>query len=289
MIVEAEVERLLPLLVIGSRFDRALSDSARTSKIVEETTLPTKSLRDWTKGTSSRQDRTRFFAASARARMNESPEIERIANEFNRLRDADETESGSTAQLDAWLKILNARVGSDLLLVTGAPPCIRTKGFVQKIGDAPLDGPEIEAAVLPALTSHALQRYRETQIADSSYRVENLGRYRINLHRERGRAAAAIRALPQIVPSLSELNLQIGNANRGFLISSGKSRPVPHHPAPRTRTGSRCDSRAAANSSVAERTESSAVCRNSGASSARVGADRRPCRLWKIHDACGLD
>lgn len=158
--------------------------------------------------------------------MDEPPDIDRIANELNQLRDADESESGSTAQLDAWLKILNARAGSDLLLVTGAPPCIRTKGFVQRIADAPLDGPEIEAAVLPALTSHALRRYRETQIADSSYRVEALGRYRINLHRERGRAAAAIRALPQKVPSLRELNLPpsvetLARLPRGLVLIGG--------------------------------------------------------------------
>src|SRR5262249_32698261 len=124
------------------------------------------------------------------------------------------------------LRTLIARAGSDLLLVAGAPACIRTKGFVQKIESAPLDGADIEAAVLPALTSHALQRYREAQIADSSYRVAGLGRFRINLHRERGRAAAAIRALPQKVPSLRELNLpssveMLAHLPRGLVLIGG--------------------------------------------------------------------
>ena len=115
--------------------------------------------------------------------MDEAPEIDRIVNELDELRDEDGSEPASAVQLDAWLKTLMARGGSDLLLVAGAPACIRVKGAVQKIDARSLDGQEIEAAVLPALTSHALARYRQSQISDSSYRIVGLGRCRINLHR----------------------------------------------------------------------------------------------------------
>ncbi|HMD38730.1 MAG TPA: ATPase, T2SS/T4P/T4SS family, partial [Candidatus Acidoferrum sp.] len=158
--------------------------------------------------------------------MDEAPEIGRVVNKLNELRDQDESEPASADQLDGWLRALIARGGSDLLLVAGAPACVRAKGVVQKIEAAPLEGPEIEAAVLPALTSHALGRYRQTQIADSSYRVAGLGRFRINLHRERGRAAAAIRALPQKVPTLRELNLppsveNLAHLPRGLVLIGG--------------------------------------------------------------------
>ena len=66
----------------------------------------------------------------------------------------------------------------------------------------------------------------QRQIADSSYRVEGLGRFRINLHRERGRAAATVRALPSKVPELDELHLPAGVAalaklQRGLVIIGG--------------------------------------------------------------------
>lgn len=158
--------------------------------------------------------------------MDEVPEINRIVDELNELSPAASSEAATTKLLDAWLGTLIARGGSDLLLVAGAPICIRTKGSVQKIDSSVLDGPDVEAAVLPALTSHALQRYRESQIADSSYRVPGLGRFRINLHRERGRAAAAIRALPQRVPALRELNLpppveSLAHLPRGLVLIGG--------------------------------------------------------------------
>jgi len=113
----------------------------------------------------------------------------------------------ASTRLDEWLSTLVARRGSDLLLISGVPACIRFEGDVQQIGAEPLTGPEIEAAVLPALMPRAQQQYRENHIADASYRVPGLGRFRINLHRERGMAAAAVRALPTRVPSLEELHL----------------------------------------------------------------------------------
>lgn len=131
-----------------------------------------------------------------------------------------------TARLDRWLAGLVNRRGSDLLLVQGAPPCIRVDGEVRKIASGVLDGAEIEEAVVPALSSHALDRFRETGIADSSYRIEGLGRFRINLHRERSRAAAAIRALPNKVPSLKELHLpptveNLSKLPRGLVLLGG--------------------------------------------------------------------
>jgi twitching motility protein PilT len=118
------------------------------------------------------------------------------------------------------------RGGSDLLLVHGAAPSIRKNGVVEKIGEEVLDGPEIEALVEPVLSPVAAAQYRDVQIADSSYRVAGLGRFRINLHRERGRAAATIRALPMKVPSLGELGLppEVGNLaalRRGLVLIGG--------------------------------------------------------------------
>jgi twitching motility protein PilT len=158
--------------------------------------------------------------------MNESPELNRLVRELNEGREAEPADTTATEQLDQWLAALVARNGSDLLLVAGAPPCVRVQGEVRKLEPSTLDGPDVEAAVLPALSRHALESYRETGIADSSYRIEDVGRFRINIHRERGRAAAAIRALPTRVPGLQELHLPASVANlahlpRGLVLIGG--------------------------------------------------------------------
>jgi twitching motility protein PilT len=131
-----------------------------------------------------------------------------------------------TNRLDDWLSTLVTRRGSDLLLVAGAPPSIRFEGEVQPISSEKLTGAEIEAAVLTALIPRALQQYQEGHISDSSYRVDGLGRFRINLHREKGMAAAAVRALPARVPLLEELHLPpaveaLSRLPRGLVLIGG--------------------------------------------------------------------
>jgi len=131
-----------------------------------------------------------------------------------------------SVQLKSWLEQLVSRNGSDLLLVTDAPAAIRVEGALWSVTDTALRGVEIEGAVLPALAAHAREEYQQYGIADSSYRVEGLGRFRVNLHRERGRAAATIRALPSKVPKLEELSLPGGvgalaKLQRGLVIIGG--------------------------------------------------------------------
>jgi twitching motility protein PilT len=137
-----------------------------------------------------------------------------------------ENQGRELVDLNGWLEQLVSGKGSDLLLVPNAPAAIRVEGALSMIGDRALSGDEIEAAVFPALAAHARDEYQRTGIADSSYRNEGLGRFRINLHRERGRAAATVRALPSKVPLLEELRLPAGVAGlaalqRGLVIIGG--------------------------------------------------------------------
>ena len=133
---------------------------------------------------------------------------------------------GDTSRLEAWLRRLTEAGGSDLLLVAGTAPSIRVDGRVRPLAEGPLDGIDVEEAVLPALPPHARRIYRQSLIADGSFRVQGLGRFRINLHHERGRAAAAVRALPVRVPRLSTLGLPpsveaLTHLPRGLVLLGG--------------------------------------------------------------------
>jgi len=110
------------------------------------------------------------------------------------------------ARLEDWLSTLRGEGGSDLYLVARIPPAIRVNGAIRHLPEPPLDGDDIEAAVLPELPPHAAASYRAHGHADSSIRLSG-ARFRINLHRERGRAAASVRALPLKPPLLADLGL----------------------------------------------------------------------------------
>jgi twitching motility protein PilT len=158
--------------------------------------------------------------------MSHDDDIDRLILELHSTSEPAPAQAGDAARLERWLRLLAARNGSDLLLVAGSPPAIRVEGVVQPLAEAPVDGVDIEEAVLPALPPHARRIYRDVHIVDASFRIGGVGRFRINLHRERGRAAAAVRMLPTRVPRLSTLGLPpsvdlLAQLPRGLVLVGG--------------------------------------------------------------------
>jgi len=161
--------------------------------------------------------------------MDETEDINRLIRELNDDRPGSGAiagEGSEAVRLDRWLEELVQRAGSDLLLVAGAAPAVRIDGSLTALSGPPLSGEEIEDAVLPALAPHARAMYRNAGIADASHRVRGVGRFRISLHRERGRAAATVRALPTQPPRLATLGLPPGTEAltrlpRGLVLIGG--------------------------------------------------------------------
>jgi twitching motility protein PilT len=150
-------------------------------------------------------------------------DLDRLVAELEAMRA--EVPAGSS-RLESWLRVVAARDASDLLLVAGEPPALRVHGQMIRSDSAILDGTDIEDMVLPELPPHAQRIFREAGIVDASRRVPGVGRFRINLHRERGRAAAAIRMLPVRVPTLTSLSLPTGTdllsrLPRGLVLVGG--------------------------------------------------------------------
>ena len=114
---------------------------------------------------------------------------------------------GSSAEFEHWFDQVRARGGSDLYLVAGLPPSIRVHGAIRPLDASPLDSDDIEECVLPALPAHAVAHFRAHGLADASIRRGAGGRFRVNVHRERGRTAVTVRALPTKPPQLAELGL----------------------------------------------------------------------------------
>jgi len=158
------------------------------------------------------------------SRLDDTEEINRLIAELNT--GARPTSAADPTRLSRWLEALHERGGSDLLLVAGAPPSVRVDGAVLALPEEPLSGDDVAEAVLPILNASLRSRFQEGGIADGSYKVPGLGRFRVNLHRERGRAAAAVRALPAKPPRLATLGLPAGaealtRLPRGLVLVGG--------------------------------------------------------------------
>ena len=134
--------------------------------------------------------------------------------------------ASDSPDLADWLGQVREQDGSDLLLVAGLPPLARIKGQMARlIGDI-LSGEDIENAVSPVIPSRLRERYRDGEAIDVGFTLKGLGRFRMNLHRERGRPAAAIRALPSRVPRVADLHFThdialLAELPRGLVLVCG--------------------------------------------------------------------
>jgi twitching motility protein PilT len=152
-------------------------------------------------------------------------DIDALIDELNAVSGTPRTTT-RILRLESMLREVARRRGSDLLLVAGSPPVVRIDGQVVGLEGPVVDGTDIEEVVMPFLPEYAAKSYTQTGVADASLRFPELGRFRINMHRERGRAAAAIRVLPAKVPKLAELALPpeiaaLSTLPRGLVMIGG--------------------------------------------------------------------
>ena len=131
-----------------------------------------------------------------------------------------------TGTMSIWLRAVREADGSDLLLVSGVPPTVRATGRLTGITQTPLEPEDVEAAALPFVPRRLEARYREGDAIDLAFALPGLGRFRMNLHRERGRPAAAIRALPLRIPRISDLHFthdveRLARLPRGLVLIGG--------------------------------------------------------------------
>ena len=154
-------------------------------------------------------------------------DLDQLASELNLVPPPRPAEAqGTSRSIESWLRRLRELHGSDLLLVSGAPPAVRTSGRLVPTSELVLTPEDIAAAVTPFVSSRLHDIYRRGAAVDLAFTVRGLGRFRMNYHRERGRAAAAIRALPLQVPKLAELHFthDIGALSmlpRGLVLIAG--------------------------------------------------------------------
>jgi twitching motility protein PilT len=96
---------------------------------------------------------------------------------------------------------------SDLLLVIGAAPAMRVNGELTHVSPDPLSPAEtslLASALVPAERRAALA---SAGSVDFALTWPGLGRFRGNVHRERGGWSAAVRLFPLTLPEIGDLNL----------------------------------------------------------------------------------
>ncbi len=105
------------------------------------------------------------------------------------------------------LRLALERSASDLHLAVGAPPVFRIDGSLARSEFATLTREESKRLVYSLLTDNQKTQFERDQELDFSIAIKDLGRFRVNVHYQRGSVEAAIRVVPPAVRSLEALGL----------------------------------------------------------------------------------
>src|SRR5262245_7289163 len=130
--------------------------------------------------------------------------------------------------IDAALRYVVDREGSDLHIKVESPPMARIHGALRPIeGSEPLTDQETEAALEHILTDQGLlQEFATEGEADFSYELSGISRFRVNAFRQRGSVSIACRAIPFQVRTIEDLGLpevirKLAEEPRGIILLTG--------------------------------------------------------------------
>jgi len=117
--------------------------------------------------------------------------------------------------------------GSDLHLAVGTVPQFRVNGSLVPMDTAPRLTPDLMQSLVYSMLTGAQRETLEDRLElDFSHPAPGLGRFRVNAFFQRGALGAVLRAIPDAVPSLEELNMplavrEFASLPRGLVLVTG--------------------------------------------------------------------
>lgn len=129
-------------------------------------------------------------------------------------------------EMQEILQLVQDRSASDLHLKVGQPPVIRVSGKLLRTQLPTLSHSDVQRLVFEVLTPEQRHILETNLELDASFGIDGVGRFRINVFKERGNYAAAFRVVPSSIPSLVDLCLpnickEITQKPRGLILITG--------------------------------------------------------------------
>ena len=112
--------------------------------------------------------------------------------------------------MSAMTQLLQAMVqkqASDLFFTAGAPVGIKVAGVVHPIAMSDLSAEGIKQMAYELMDAESIRQFEARNELNFGYSQEDVGRFRVNLYRQRGSVAMVIRRLSSTVSDLAELGL----------------------------------------------------------------------------------
>jgi twitching motility protein PilU len=130
--------------------------------------------------------------------------------------------------LAPYLRLMVQRNGSDLYFSTGACPHVKIEGITAAIGETPLAVGEVNKLAYSVMSDEQVREFESTMECNLAISVAQLGRFRVNVFRQRGDTSMVIRYIRGKIPSIEELYLpqtlkKIVMEKRGLVLVVGST------------------------------------------------------------------
>jgi twitching motility protein PilU len=109
--------------------------------------------------------------------------------------------------ITAYLQLMVEKDASDLFFSAGAPVNIKLQGESHPVGNKPLNATEVHDVVWSILNDEQIAAFERDLELNLAISVAKLGRFRINVFRQRGETAMVVRYIKSKIPSIEELGL----------------------------------------------------------------------------------
>lgn len=128
--------------------------------------------------------------------------------------------------LDELLETVVENNASDLHMCTGLPPVMRVDGELKAMRYTPLSPEVSQRLIYDILTDDQIQRLETDLELDCSYQLRKVARFRVNVFKDRGTIASALRLIPTKIPTIQQLGLpaiieKLAKRPRGLLLVTG--------------------------------------------------------------------
>ena len=128
--------------------------------------------------------------------------------------------------IDEMLRDMMTRNASDLHIKAGSPPVMRVDGELALMDEPPLTPEDTKDVAASIMTDKQIRRFSEHNEIDFAYSAHNLGRFRVNVFRQRGSISIAMRQVTTKIPSFDDLHLpeilkRLALEPRGLVLVTG--------------------------------------------------------------------
>lgn len=129
-------------------------------------------------------------------------------------------------QINELLKEVVDRNASDLHLKVNSPPVIRVDGELYVIGEEPVTPDEMKEYAASVMNDRQIALFSEQNEIDFAFGQAGVGRFRVNIFRQRGTISIAMRQVVQLIPGFDDLHLpailkKISLEPRGLVLVTG--------------------------------------------------------------------